>query len=82
MATKVRLEMNSAGFRALLRSPQVLADVDRRAQAIADRAGPGMEATSRVGPNRARASVRTATAEAKRAEATDKALTRALDAGR
>jgi hypothetical protein len=82
VATKVRIEMNSAGFRALLRSQPVLDDLARRADAIAAAAGEGFEADARVGANRARASVRTATAEARRAEAVDKALTSAIDAGR
>lgn len=82
MATKVRLEMNSAGFRALLRSQAFLEDVERRAQAIARQAGDGFEVDARIGANRARASVRTATPEARRAEAEDKVLTAAIDAGR
>lgn len=82
MATKVRLEMNSAAFRAILRSPTVAADLERRAEAIAAQAGPGMEPNVMIGSNRARASVRTETHEARMAEATDKALTRAIDAGR
>jgi hypothetical protein len=41
-----------------------------------------METESSTGPNRARASVWTATREAMEAEAKDRALTRAIDAGR
>lgn len=76
------LKISHAGIRALLRSPGVLADLERRAQAIAAQAGPGMEVSSELGPNRARASVITATTEARVAEATDRALTAAIDAGR
>jgi len=82
MAATVRVELNSDGIRALLRSEAVRADLERRARAIAEAAGEGFEVESQVGSNRARASVRTATAEAREAEATDRALTRAIDAGR
>jgi hypothetical protein len=82
MATPVRIVLNHKGMRQLLRSPEVLADLKRRAEAIAARAGDGMEASSMVGKNRARASVITATHSARRAEATLRALTRAIDAGR
>lgn len=79
---RMRIELNSKGLRQLLRSPEVLADVEQRAQRIAAAAGEGFEASAKLGPNRARASVVTATAEAMLAEAEDRALTRALDAGR
>lgn len=80
--SKVRVVLNSANHRAILRSPQVQSDLLRRAQAIADAGGEGLEVDSGVGPNRARASVRTATAEARRSEAIDKTLTSAINAGR
>lgn len=44
--------------------------------------GPGMEVDYEVGAKRARASVRTATVDAMKVEAKDRALSRALDAGR
>ena len=74
--------LNRRGVRELLRSSEVLRDMRRRAEAIAQRAGDGMVATAMVGTGRARASVITATAKAREAEATNRALTRALDAGR
>jgi hypothetical protein len=79
---RVRIEVNRKGVRALLRDERVQADLKRRAEAIAKAAGPGMVVTSRITGNRARAGVHTETIEAKRAEATDRALTRAIDAGR
>lgn len=79
---KVRIKINRKGVAAILKSDKVRADLERRARAIADRAGPGMEASSRIGATRARASVITATEEARRAEAVDRTLTRAIDAGR
>jgi hypothetical protein len=82
VAEKIRVEVNSAGIQALLKSAEVQADLEARARKIAAAAGEGMEASSRIGKTRARASVITATRKARLAEATDRALTKALDAGR
>jgi hypothetical protein len=82
MATKVRLEFNYAAFDAVRKSPEVQADLRARAERIAATAGDGNEVNTQVGAHRARASVRTETYEARKAEATDKSLTKALDAGR
>jgi hypothetical protein len=79
---KVRIQLTRNGPRQLRQSAAVQADLKRRADRIAARAGPGMETSSQVGRNRARASVITATAEAMRNEATSRSLTRAIDAGR
>lgn len=82
MAKQVRIVMNRDGARALLKSPGVKADLERRARAIAARAGEGHIVDSRVGKTRARASVVTSTADARRREATDRNLLKSLDAGR
>lgn len=82
MAIPGRIVLKRKGMRELLRSPEVLADLKRRAEAIAAAAGSGMEVSAMVGRNRARSSVITATSEARNAEATSRALTRAIDAGR
>ena len=58
------------------------ADLQARARRIAAAAGEGMEVDYAVGARRARASVRTASFAAMRAEAKNRALSRALDAGR
>lgn len=79
---KVTIKLNQAAIAQLLRSPEVLEELTRRAIRIAVAAGPGMEVDEELGPHRARASVRTATFEAMRAEAKGRALTKALDAGR
>lgn len=76
------IKLNTKGIGELLKSPEIQADLLRRARNIARAAGPGMEASVRVGPSRARASVITATDGAREREARDRALTRALDAGR
>lgn len=78
----VRIKLNHNGIRQLLRSPEVSRDLEERARRIAAAAGPGHEVDVTAGPNRARASVRTVTAEAVTAEAVDRNLTRAIDAGR
>jgi len=79
---RAQIELNSQGVRDLLRSPEIRGDLERRAGAIARTAGPGFVADSTVGPNRARASVGTTDIESMRAEAEDRTLTRAIDAGR
>lgn len=79
------VKLNSAGIRQVLRSAEVEADIRRRAEAIKAAAGgdpDDYEAGAEVVGNRVMGWVVTATNEAKVAEATDRALTRALDAGR
>ena len=78
-----KFELNSAGVKALLRDPSVLADLESRARRIAASAGPGMVVDSGVtSGGRARAAVYTGSPEAIRNERGRKALTRAIDAGR
>ena len=76
---KSRIVLNRAGVKALLRMPVW---VEAPAEAIAAAAGPGHKVEVTVGPTRARAAVITDTIEAMHAEATERALTRAIDAGR
>lgn len=77
-----RTKLNGKNLRDLLKSEAMQANLKERAHRIAAAGGEGMEASVRVGRNRARASVITATPEARRAEAIDRKLTRAIDAGR
>jgi len=79
---KVKWELNSRGVQALLKDRRIQADLHRRAEQIAARAGAGMEASSMVGTGRARASVITATRQARAAESSGRTLTGAIDAGR
>lgn len=79
---KVTVRMDDAGVRALLNSPDVLADLARRAEAVAEQAGPGMEVDVQTGRKRGRASVRTATPEAVEAESRFRDLTAAIDQAR
>ena len=82
MAETFRVEPNSAGIQAFLKSDEVLALLTGKAQRIAAAAGDGFEVSSRIGATRARASVITATRAARKAEAVDRVLTSAIDAGR
>lgn len=85
---KVKVVLNRKGVKELLRSNGVLDDLGRRAQAIEAKANANadepdaFEWDAEVGSNRARASVRTVTREGMAAEAKDRALTKAIDAGR
>lgn len=83
MAIKgVRIKINRDAVRALLTSPEVTEDLTRRGDRMAAAAGDGVEAETTRNRDRSVVFVRTETFEAKRAEAEDRALTRAIDAGR
>lgn len=78
-----KVVLHGKGFQDLLQSPEIQADLKRRAEQIAAAAGEGMEVSDvKLTGQRARIQVVTATAEARKAEAVDRALTRAIDAGR
>lgn len=78
----VKVKLNRANVRALLKDERVRADLESRAKRIAAQAGPGMAHDSIIGTNRARATVWTDTTEARIAESRSGALTSAIDAGR
>lgn len=82
--TTVRIEMNGAGIRALLKSGGVQADIEARINAVAAAAGgpEDFKPSVYIGRSRVRGSVITASKAGREAEATDLALTRAIDAGR
>lgn len=84
MAGSARITLNSAAVVALLKSEEVQAELLRRGEAIQAAAGgaPDFDVLAVVGRQRAAVYVSTATIDGMRAEATDRALTRALDAGR
>lgn len=77
-----KLELNRRGIAQLLKEPGVFSAVTGIAARIASAAGPGMETRSESGGNRVRAAVVTATIRAQYAEATSRALTRAIGAGK
>ena len=81
--TQVTFKFNRKAVGELLRSPEVRADLTRRARNIAAAAGPGKwNVHDETGRSRARAAVVTGDFEARRNEARTRALTRAIDAGR
>jgi hypothetical protein len=86
MAKKVRIDFHSEGFQAVLNSDGVRSRITSMAEAVADQAGEGFEATvidgSYGGSPRPIGIVHTTTYEAKKAEAEDKVLTSALGAAR
>jgi hypothetical protein len=82
MATSILIKVNRAAVGAILKSDSVREDLERRGQAIAAAAGEGMEVNTLYGKDRVSVFVRTGTPEAKRAEATQRSLTNAIDAGR
>lgn len=83
-----KLVVNRRGVSDLLRSPQVAAELKRRADAIAAAADSNTGRASdhrvevQIGRTRARAAVITDTFNAMHREADQRTLTRAIDAGR
>ena len=83
MAMQVKVELHKDGIIALLKSPGVLKDMERRGQNVADAAGSeDFESRAWLGFDRARATVRPSTYEGRRAESEDKRLTSSIDAAR
>jgi len=84
MAGSIRIELDSAAVVALLQSEEVQAELTRRGEAIQAATGSpnDFDVITVVGRQRAAVYVSTATVEGMLAEATDRTLTRALDAGR
>lgn len=78
----VRLVVHTAAVRQLLNSPEVRADITRRADAVAGAAGPGHRVEVGSTGRRVRAAVITDTWQARYREATERSLTSAVDAGR
>jgi hypothetical protein len=78
----VRVRLTRNGPRQVRKQAGVLADLERRAHAVNQASGGGMEVDARRGRGRARATVAAVTEESRRAEATGRVLTRAVDAGR
>lgn len=74
---RIRFKRNSAGFQALLTSPEARALVSSAAAGLATRAGPGFGTKPGTGRTRARAYVYPATDEARKATE-DHALERVI----
>lgn len=86
MAKRVRLELLPDGFTELLTGRAVTEDLQARGRRIAEAAGDGFELTTWQarwgGSPRSVVTVEAKTAQARRAEARDRVLTRAKEAGR
>lgn len=79
---KFRVVLDSKAIEAILSSPEMARELKRRGEAVARAAGPGMRSNVVQTGDRKRVNVWTGTAAAKKAEAVNRALTRALDAAR
>lgn len=83
MAKKMRVKWHLKNWKALRNSPEVRGDLDWRASRIAHAAGEGFtRRQAKVGKNRARASVGASTFEARKRQAEENVLQRAINAGR
>ncbi|SEE82518.1 hypothetical protein SAMN04489740_2686 [Arthrobacter alpinus] len=83
MATKIKIVPNIEGFNAVRRSEGVRADLLARAERILEATGvDGFVIVKTENPQRSGVMVVANTSEARKAEATDKVLTKAIDAGR
>ncbi|MBR6206995.1 MAG: hypothetical protein IKQ73_07525 [Oscillospiraceae bacterium] len=78
---KLTIKLNSAGVRALLKSPEMQAMLSERARQIADRAGSGYETDVFNGKTRANASVYAATASAASDNLKNNTLLKAVSGG-
>lgn len=80
----IKVQLNEAGIREMFQSPEMFEYIQRRARAIAEAAGgePDFVSGAEVVGDRVMGWVTTASHEGRRAEAEERALTRALDAGR
>lgn len=82
MATKMRIEWNSEGFKSILTSAGTKALVDSAAQSIAAKCGEGYEAKSFMGGfggGRYVGAVHASTQEAREDEAENKTLEKAVN---
>lgn len=74
----VHIELNSAGVRELLRSPEMMAVCEGHANAALSRLGAGYEVTTRTGKNRVNASLHAKTSAARRENAQNNTILKAL----
>jgi hypothetical protein len=79
---KPKFKRDSKAIAQFLKSEVLRKELERRAENIAKAAGEGFEAHTFVGFDRVHGWVRATTWEARKAEADNRALTRAREAGR
>jgi hypothetical protein len=83
MATgDMRVEYKNSAIQNLLKSSEVQKALEKVSNKIANAAGAGFESYGFVGSDRAHGGVHADTYEARVAEAKDRALSKAIDAGR
>ena len=78
MSKNVRIELNSSGIRELLKSQEMKAICEEHAEAIRARCGDGYESDSYTGRKRAHATVWTSSTKAKRDNAENNTILKAL----
>ena len=66
MSNRVKVELNSAGVRELLKSGEIMAVLEGEAMQRAQMAGPGYDVNTYVGRNRCNAEILAETEEARR----------------
>lgn len=81
MAKKVKVELNNAGIRELLKSAPISGACEDEARKIRQRAGEGFEVQSRSYPERKGAAVVAATSEARRKNSKENTLLKAMGGG-
>lgn len=78
MSSGVRIVLNKAGVRELLRSPEMKAICEEHAVAIRNRCGDGYESDSYTGRNRVNAKVWASSAEAQQDNSENNTILKAL----
>ena len=78
MSSKVRIELDHAGVRSLLRSPEALQLMETLAQQAAGRLGEGYEVSSMTGSGRVNASIAATSAEARQENLETNSILKAL----
>lgn len=76
--SRLRVSLNRAGVRELLRSDEMMAECKRHADDALSRLGDGYEVTTRVGRNRVNAEVAAASYAARRENLENNSILRAL----
>lgn len=76
--SKVKIELNSAGVRDMLRSPEMQALLEERAQNVLNSLGVGYDKSLMVGKNRANVSIMVTTYDAYRDNLSNNTILKAL----
>ena len=76
--SKVKIELNSAGVRDMLRSPEMQALLEERAQNALNSLGAGYDKSLMVGKNRANVSIMVTTYDAYRDNLSNNTILKAL----